>query len=272
MAEEGWRFRREGDLVWLSFEGWDGVRCLHSTRLGGVSSPPFDTLNLGRSVGDLEEKVEENRRRFGAITRLDLSKFVLGHQVHSDKVNLVDQETQDYEGDALVTKQKGVSLGVSVADCLAVYVYDPARGAAGLVHAGRRGTLKGIVRKALLRMGEAFGTRPEDCSVLFGPAIGPCCYEVGREIAERFDKEFPGSIVFTPEADQGHSKHESRPQRDISKTFLDLWKANELQLKELGVQEIVNSELCTCCRQDLFFSHRRDKGRTGRMLAIIESV
>lgn len=278
MAEVGWLLKENGDFAWLSFEGWDGVRCLHSTRLGGVSSPPFNTLNLSDSVGDFEENVQKNRKRFQGQTGLDLSKLTLARQVHSDRVNIVRQDSQDnrYEGDALLTRQKGIPLGVSVADCLPIFIHDRAGGAVGLVHAGWKGTLKEIARKAVSKMGEVFGTRPGDCSVLFGPAIGPCCYEVNAEIAGQFQNQFPGSTanrtLDPPEADQGNSKHEHLPLgRYISKIFLDLRKANELQLRDIGVKRISNSRLCTSCGQELFFSHRRDGGRTGRTLAIVES-
>lgn len=262
MGDGGWIERRAEGLVWLCFEGWDGVQCLHSTRMGGSSPPPFDTLNLGGSVGDSERNVQENRRKFQRAAGIGASRLILNRQVHSDKVNVVSEPQESLEGDALLTQHEDIPLAVSVADCLAIYVHDAAHAAVGLIHAGRRGTLKEIASKTLLKMEEALGCRASDCSVLFGPAIGPCCYEVGPDIAQEFEDRFPGSIIVR---DPGRGTAGSR-------LFLDLARANELQLRRIGVEDIVTAGLCTSCREDLFFSHRRDGGRTGRMLAIIRRI
>ena len=172
-----------------------------------------------------------------------------------------------------------------MADCLPIYLYDRPRGAFGLVHAGRRGTLEGIAAKAILEMERTFGTKPDECSVLFGPAIGPCCYQVSPELASEFEGRFPGCTVegptkitrrgYPPAGEQVTDAGQESPtrlEREESKTHLDLWRANELELRKIGVRDIVGRAMCTSCRDDLFFSHRRDGGKTGRMLAVLMRV
>ena len=151
-------------------------------------------------------------------------------------------------GDALVSDTKGIWLAVSVADCVPVYLWDEDRQAVGIAHAGWRGTLAGVAGACVRRMQTECGSEPGEMVALVGPGIGPCCFEVSPEVAGQFDELLPGSS---------------------SGNHVDLIRANQIALQRLGVSCIACSVLCTSCSEELFFSHRRDKGTTGRMLAMI---
>lgn len=154
--------------------------------------------------------------------------------------------------DALVTNRAGVFLSLSVADCLPIFYFDPFRRVLGVVHAGWRGTTQKIAVRTLEKMIEEFDCQPSQILVFVGPYIGPCCYEVGEEVAQFFRGDF-----LEPKGD--------------GRWALDLWGVNENQLTSFGILEekITNPRLCTSCHQDLFFSHRGEGGRTGRMLGVI---
>lgn len=232
-----------------------------STRLGGVSRGPWAELNLGVRVGDEPAAVAENWRRFAGAVGFAPGGRVSASQVHGASVRVVgpddppspDGEVGEY--DALVTNVAGPVLVVRVADCVPIYILDPVRGACGVVHSGWRGTLAGASMAALARMGEEFGTRPGECLAAIGPSIGPCCYEVGESVAGRFREAYGDRVV----------------TRRGERWFLDLWAANRDGLATAGIPEgrIHGGGLCTACRRDLFYSHRADGGKTGRMAAVI---
>jgi hypothetical protein len=194
-------------------------------------------------------------------------------------------------GDALITDQPGLLLAVQVADCLPILLVDPKRRVVGAVHAGWRGTVKRIVEKAVGEMRARFGCRPSDIGAVFGPGIHRCCYQVGREVGEQFEAQFPywekvvrrvkASVPDVTWQQRLMSRellapgvHRPRPALtapDDEKLYLDLVEANRRQLAAAGVRakSIVASPLCTACRTDLFFSHRAERGRTGRMMGVI---
>ena len=243
-----WKLRADGGVSFLEYVGWSQVRCIFTTRVGGASPRPFDSLNLSASTGDEPELVEKNLALVRRSCGLGDRRIVRTRQTHSDVVTLVDSEKSDYVGDGLVTALKGTWLAVSVADCVPICMYDKDKHAVGIVHAGWRGTLKKISASCVEQMSKAFGSNPSNISAVFGPGIGPCCYEVSRELASKFDKAFPGSAV---------GRH------------VDLFKANRMMLEDVGVSCVPGGPVCTSCHSDLFFSHRRDRGETGRMLALI---
>ncbi|MGD0154273.1 MAG: polyphenol oxidase family protein, partial [Thermacetogeniaceae bacterium] len=175
------------------------------------------------------------------------------------------------EADAQVTALPGVPLFGLFADCLAVYLYDPVHGAIGLAHAGWRGTVAGIAGKTVAVMAEQFGTCPEDCHAALAPAAGPCCYEVGDEVAEASMAVFPAEWqVLRPRRDIGQTTGQKSGSPRGRWTF-DLWEGNARWLQKAGLyrERILISRICTICRQDLFFSHRGSGGCTGRMAALI---
>ncbi len=225
------------------------------TRLGGRSLGPWTSLNTGHTVGDDPQAVEANHRLICQALGIERGDMVSPHQVHSATVRIVDREHKGQvcpETDALVTAYPGVLLMLRFADCVPVLFHDPRQQVVGLAHAGWRGTAAGIVGATMQAMTDAFGCRPSDIVAGIGPAIGPCCYEVGDDVAVAF-RDTPH--LLRP-AGEGH-------------WYLDLWAANQEQLARAGVREVYMANICTACHTDEWFSHRAERGRTGRWGALI---
>lgn len=220
-----------------------------TTRLGGVSEGPFYSLNLSKATGDDPEKVAENQRR---VLALFGNPPVAGlKQVHGTQVHWVEGPGV-WEGDGLLTTTPRLLLRVGVADCYPLLLYHP-KGAIGALHAGWRGTVGGILPKAVALLKER-GFDPAGLHLAIGPGIGGACYQVGEEVVEAFLKE--GLPTFRPDAEGRYR--------------LDLLAALFLQAQRLGIPKghIHTVGLCTHCDPRLF-SHRRDRGRTGRMWGVI---
>jgi YfiH family protein len=260
-----------------------------STRSGGVSKAYGEgVLNLGFTAHDSRGAVERNRQAFAAAVVAKTKKkatpwpIIAVRQIHSDLIHCVSGiPERPLAGDGLVTSSPGILLGVLTADCLPIILADPKRHAAGLFHAGWRGTVKRIVEKGVGEMRRYFGSRPEDLKAVIGPGIRSCCYQVGPEVRDAFESQFSyASALFrhTKETDEIHEKypllfltsrapgHSELPQQ----IFLDLAEANRRQLLDAGVlkKNISVIALCTACRTDLLFSHRAEHGVTGRMMAV----
>ncbi len=233
------------------FDQFSNLIAAESTRDGGVSPSPFSSLNLSLRVGDADANVLENRKRFLGGLGVDLSQLATSHQVHGDKVLYVI-EPGDYSGfDALVTDQKNIFVAVSVADCTPILLYDAANEVVAAVHAGWRGTVDGIVYKTLETMQDHFGTQPEQCYAYIGTCIDECSFEVNADVADHFPKEF------------------KRFDTDLNKFLVDLKGGNKDQLREFGIpdNQIEISSFSTVLHNDRYFSHRKEKGQTGRMMA-----
>jgi purine-nucleoside/S-methyl-5'-thioadenosine phosphorylase / adenosine deaminase len=209
-----------------------------STRVGGVSEAPFDTLNLGRLTDDEPEHVGENRRRLCAEIGADPDRLNYGRQVHSSIVHRAAGTGEP--GDGVWSDTPGEPLLVFTADCLPVALAraNGDRPAIAALHVGWRGLLAGIVESAATALGSV------PLAAAIGPGIGPCCYEVGADVAEPFRERFGAGIV-----EDGR---------------LDLWSATEQALRAAGAATVMRVDLCTACNPELFFSHRRDAARTGR--------
>lgn len=266
------RQQRNGTTVVQSavLEASDGIVHAFSTRQGGVSRPPFDTLNLGQSVGDDSAAVEENRRRLFGAFGIDAARVVRAWQAHGDGVLRVDAGLTGRPGfpgcllderakfDALITRLPGLALVVTTADCLPILIHDPIRAAVAAVHAGWRGTAKRIAARALGAMREAYGTDPADCRAAIGPGIRGCCFEVDAAVTDSMAAALPNWEKHARANRSGH-------------WLLDLAEVNRAILEAAGVRAdcIEDVGLCTSCRNALFFSHRAEKGRTGRMMNFI---
>jgi len=248
-----------------------GFEHAFSTRRGGVSPLPAESLHLGETEQDGEASrslVRENRRRF--LGSLGLSDWPLRliRQVHSATVEIVTEPgVSPVEpppiADAVATRLPGILLGVQAADCLPLLLADRVTGAVAAVHAGWRGTVGLIVARTLEVMQRSFGTHPSDVLVALGPAIGPCCFEVGPEVAARFEAIDPLTRTHLLSA----------PTQE-GKARLDLNLANLHQLRQAGVREdhVYDCKYCTVCHNDLFFSYRFERGTerpVGRHLAVI---
>ena len=250
----------------------DAGRVVHAfgTRLGGVSQTPYDSLNLGLSVGDDPQAVHENRRRFFGLFGLEPARVVRVRQVHGDGICRVDGDLAARRGfpqllldagagyDGLVTDLPDLALVVTTADCQPILLHDPAHGAVAAVHAGWRSTAKGIVLRALGAMAAAYGTHPEECAAAVGPSIRGCCFEVDAVVTEAMAALLPDWSRHAVPTRSGYVR-------------LDLAGVNRALLEAAGVRRdrIADTGLCTACRTDLFFSHRAEKGRTGRMMNLI---
>jgi polyphenol oxidase len=262
-----------------------------STRLGGVSRVyGGNALNLGVTKQDSRGAVERNRRLFleklggGAAPNSDQSwTLVTLRQIHSDLIHRVDRAPQHIlAGDGLITNTPGLLLAVLTADCLPVIVADSAHHAVGVFHAGWRGTVKRIVEKGVGEMRRNFGSHPPDLLAAIGPGIQRCCYQVGHEVREQFEAQFDyGQMLFreVQEADEVRKKYPllfltSRPPGHSelpASLFLDLVEANRSQLVDAGVmaENIEASSPCTACHTKLLFSHRSEKGVTGRSMGAV---
>lgn len=229
------------------------VVAAQSTRLGGFSQKPFDSLNLGLSVNDERETVMRNRETFFGGLGIQLEQLVISKQVHGTNV-LVAHAPGIHEGyDASITNVPGVFLVVSVADCTPVLIHDEKNNAVAAIHAGWRGTAGGIVTNALQLMEKHYGTRGKDCKAFIGACISYEHFEVGEEVATHFS-----------------DKHK-RFDKEKNKFYVDLKKTNAQLLMDFGVQtqNIEVPDLCTVAHNDKFFSHRKEKGITGRMMVVI---
>ena len=258
-----------------------------STRAGGTSDCyGGKSLNLGFTKDDFRQHVEKNRRQFlkalGAVKGGKAWPLVTLRQVHSDVIHIVDSPVSEpLTGDGLITSSPGLALAVMTADCLPVMLVDKKNRVAGVFHAGWRGTVQRIAEKGFGAMNRQFGSASQDIEAAVGPGIGACCYEVGEELKSNFESQFAyGSELF-------HQVFESNPVREkypllfmnarapghgdlVPKLHLDLAEANRRQLLALGIPEkqIAVSSQCTACNTRKFFSHRAEKGKTGRMMAV----
>ncbi|MFL5752149.1 MAG: peptidoglycan editing factor PgeF [Bacteroidia bacterium] len=235
------------------FEPFKGLIAAQSTRLGGISPKPFESLNLGLSTGDERANVEANRKIFFDELGISETELASSGQVHGADILIADKPQHGQCYDAVMTIKKGLFVGVSVADCTPVLIYDCGTGAVAAIHAGWRGTVQQITLKTLDKMKLEFGTKAEDCYVYVGTCISEKAFEVGNDVAKEFNDSF------------------KRFDDEKQKYFVDLKKANLQQLVNAGVapHQIEVSTQCTVLNNDRYFSYRKEKGQTGRMLAVI---
>ncbi|MDX6409102.1 MAG: purine-nucleoside/S-methyl-5-thioadenosine phosphorylase / adenosine deaminase [Gaiellaceae bacterium] len=210
-----------------------------TTRRGGVSKGSFESLNLGLLTDDAPVNVEENRRRLCEAAGADFAGLAMNRQMHAATVNRAEAGERGRDGDGLWTDEPGVSMLKVTADCLPVALArrDGQKPALALLHAGRSGLLQGILEAGVAALGGRL-------AAAIGPGIGPCCYEVGEDIARPYRLRFGAGVV------RGRN--------------LDLWTIAERLLRGAGVESVVRLDLCTACDADQFFSHRRDGPVTGR--------
>lgn len=259
--------RQSGDLTWFEpVEPLGGIgHLVMTTRQGGRSQAPYDSLNLGFHVGDVGERVRLNRVEFLKALGRRLQAPVVGEQVHGTTTRRVGElhagtrweqnERALAATDALVTASRRLPLVTLVADCVPIALVDPVRQVGGVVHAGWRGLSGGIIDSALDTLRTTWGTQSSDLVAWIGPCIGSCCYEVGTEVAEHFPRDLsPG---------------------EGERSYLDLRGATRKRLAGAGLlsENITGLELCTACNPELFFSHRRATNEglptTGRQALIL---
>lgn len=229
-----------------------------TTRHGGVSTGYWTSLNLTKGNGDRPAAVDENLRRTAAALDVPFEDLVSPNQQHTaltQQVRAADRGKILQGVDALHTNETGVPILLRFADCTPILLYDPGHHAFAVVHSGWRGTVGGIVRRAVDAMAAAYDTRPNQIIACIGPCIGPCCYEVGDEVTDAVRQSFAEPDGLLP--------------RHGARDHFDLWAANLRWLRDAGVQQIEVAGICTACHHDEFYSYRAGKGRTGHFGALM---
>lgn len=241
------------------FEKHGNIKAFFTTRVGGVSQGELSTLNFGGYTSDAPERVRENRRRVYEANGLSDVTEGFVRQIHGDHVCCIQSrdilEEEDLtinNADGITTNLENMLLMTLHADCLPLFFLDTVKRVIGVSHAGWRGTVKQIGPKTIEKMNREFGSEPKDIIAAVGPGISLCCFEVGPEVYEAFQQTFDRI-------------DECSHRKEDGKYMLDLKKVNEIQLLEAGAGKVLVSGYCTKCDENLFFSHRRDHGRTGRM-------
>lgn len=265
-------------VTYLTFDNLKkrGVKHGFSTRLGGVSTGVYESMNLGFGRGDSDENVRENFRRMASALDMDYERMCLSRQTHTTNVRIVDEKDAGngivrpipYDDvDGLITNVKNLPLVTFYADCVPLFLYDPVKEAVALSHSGWRGTVGKMGAVTVEKMGEHFGCRPEDIICGIAPSICKKCYEVSRDVAEEFRAAF-GEIA----ADKMLSPSVFNPS-DPGKYMLDLWEACRQVFLDAGIREenIEVTDHCTRCEPDLFFSHRvmgKDRGSHAAFISL----
>ncbi|MEA4992448.1 MAG: peptidoglycan editing factor PgeF [Oscillibacter sp.] len=262
----------ENGLVYFTsplLDACDGISHGFSTRKGGVSKPPCDTLNLGPSRESDRAAVEENYRRFCGAVGADMRHVVLARQVHETTVLPVTEERagmglwreRDFTADALVTNTKDIPLLVFSADCGIILLHDPESGCVGAVHAGWRGCALGILEKTVRELTRLYGAKVERLVAAIGPCIGQCCFETDGDVPQSMTEAL------------GEDAAPYLERRGL-KWHVDLGGLNRQWLLKAGLspEHIDVSGLCTHCRPDLFWSYRRVGGQRGAQAALISLV
>ena len=248
---------------------WSGTAHGFSTRLGGVSPAPWESLNLGAGRGDNPANVGENFSRFCAAVGADVNALVKNHQVHSARIRPVTRadilpnpvQAGEFQADGLVTNEPGVCLTIFSGDCIPILLYDPVRRCIAAAHAGWRGTALGIAARAVDRMVRDYGCQADNILAAIGPGIGPCCFETHADVPDGLRcglGEDAGAFI--------------RPLAVPGKFSVDLKGANARFLRRAGLtpEHIAVCPACTACNLDVFWSHRVQGAVRGSMAAVIQ--
>jgi YfiH family protein len=257
-------------MICMPFHQSDNIRYFHFetiqarhaifTRQGGLSPEPWQSLNVGGTVGDESKRVRANRNlSLQALGRDPATVFDVW-QVHGADVACATAPRPDSEpvrqADIILTDQPAVTLYMRFADCVPILVYDPRRGVVGLAHAGWKGTLEDVVNSTVSAMRTQYGSQPSDIVAGIGPSIGPDHYEIGPDVILQVKQKFG-------------DRSEQVLQSHNGRIHFDLWETNRLLLERAGVGNIEAAGICTACNTQDWFSHRAEKGRTGRFGALI---
>jgi YfiH family protein len=259
------KLTRNGKINYLAPD-WlkGGLQAGFTTRNGGVSRAPYNSLNLGFNTEDVKSSVEGNRSTLARAFGFEQHQLLTVRQVHGNDILVIDQPNPDLthfqqlECDAIISNQPGMMIGVLVADCYPVLLAAPAKGVFAAVHVGWRGAAARIVERTVDALIRQFEVLPDQLFAAVGPGIGAHSYEVDRPVRDQFRKAGMDWSMIAEETGVGHWK-------------LDLRLVCQQQLQAAGVADgrIDLVEECTCCHKQLFFSHRRDHGQTGRQLGFI---
>jgi len=254
------RIEQDG-LVYYRFEMWPGLKHGIFTRLGGTSPEPWASLNMGGNVGDDADAVRQNHIRMYAALDLDETRACTVWQVHSADTIIANGPVEGRRwlalADGMVTDKAGMPLTMRFADCTPLLFHDPVQGVIGIAHAGWRGTVQGAGASVVRTMSRAYGCKPGNIQAGIGPSIGPGRYQVGEEVVQAVADYF------------GDTDGLIRRDPADGTAYLDLWAANRRDLEREGVEMIEIAGICTATHTAEFFSHRAEKGRTGRFGAVL---
>lgn len=279
-----------GEMEYLTFPLLEQTGCvkhLFSTRLGGVSDGVFGSLNLGFGREDASENVLENYKRVANVMGVTIEDMVASKQTHTVNIRTVTARDRgkgivkplDYDNvDGLITKEKGIVLVTSYADCVPLYFVDPIKQVIGLAHSGWRGTVQQMGARMVETMEAQFGCCPADLVAAIGPSICQECYEVSEEVAEEFREILKGTQEMVQEIYDSGVYGDGIARRQVlelgkepGKYQLDLWLANLLILRRAGIplQQIAVTDICTCHNPKYLFSHRASGGQRGSLAAFL---
>ena len=258
-------FEIKGKVKYFQFDSLFEKNILHAvfTRHGGVSSAPYNSLNLGSTVGDSLASVQANKEI--ALTSLGLTTDSVFDvwQVHGKEVVCTSKprpiSMPHIKADAILTDQPGIILLMRFADCVPILLYDPIRKVVGLAHAGWKGTVEQVAAETVKTMSEMYGSKPGNILAAIGPSIGPDHYEIGEDVQDKINKTFG--------QDASEMLHHRNGKESPSR--LDLWRANEIVLTNAGVNHIETAGICTACHVEDWYSYRGEGGTTGRFGTII---
>lgn len=252
-------------ITFPSFEKHTDLLHCFTTRKGGVSNGSFESMNIGFSTGDSYENVKRNIEMMAEKLNINVDDIVQTNQSHTNTIKYV---TEEHKGkvftespfkdvDGIYTDKRNLALMSFHADCTSVFLYDPVKKVIGLAHAGWKGTLLNIAGKMVKAFMNDFGSDPKDIITAIGPSLGQCCFEVDKDVADLFLAE--------------NKEFKSYMEIKGSKYHFNLWEINKYWLIKEGIKEenIENSELCTKCNNDLFFSHRGQGGKRGLLAGIL---
>ena len=255
-------FERIGPLKYYYFQSLRSVGLNHAvlTRHGGLSELPWNSLNLGGSVGDNPDHVVGNKKLILKELGFAIDSVFDVWQVHGNSVAFANSPREigakQQQADIILTDKPGITLLMRFADCVPILLFDPGRHVIGLVHAGWKGTIMKAVQTAVQSMVQVYGSKPDQILGAIGPSIGPDHYQVGSEVIMAVKNNF------------GKEADSLLRSRNGSIHF-DLWQANRLLLNKLEVERVETAEICTACRVDDWFSHRAENGRTGRFGVVV---
>lgn len=263
-----WRKDKQVKYLEISEFKKHGIKAIFTSRLGGVSTGNYSSLNLGLHTRDKKSNVIVNRKIIAQTLGLNYRDFVAGEQVHGNRIKVVKDDDKgrgalNYEDsisgvDGLITDTNNLPLISFYADCVPLLLADIKNKVIGLAHAGWKGTYLKIGVEAIKKMQKYFNTRPEDCLIGIGPSISRENYEVDNRVINKFKESFSYWKDLVTYKGKGHY-------------LLDLWTANKQALVEIGVpdSQIIISNYCTYKDNDYFYSYRKEGGKTGRMASII---
>lgn len=273
-CKEHMRIKKNKGVTFLTypmFENLEFIKHGFSTRLGGVSTGIYESMNLSFNRGDDAESVRENYKRMAKALDVEYSRMVTSDQTHTTNVRVVTEQDagkgtvlyRDYKDvDGLITNVPGLTLATFYADCVPLYFVDTVNRAVGLSHSGWRGTVEKMGKVTIEAMEKNYGSKPQDIYAAIGPSICQDCYEVSQDVADEFAKVFAAEEIL----------RKGRLSEEGQKWQLDLWRANQLVLLEAGVLEehIAMPGICTCCNPEFLFSHRASHGKRGNLGAFLQ--